>query len=163
MSVPNTNDASLVASVSTANTQDKRRLRRPLHPLVLAVVEQQEDEMGPGDISRGIEDQIFGSIVSLVAVVAIAAGSAAFALGVWIATPKKPQRHAAAEVYDDLLVHPETTPEVKWVKMTTPTRDTLLEIYAENMDECSRYIQECDRVTIGEAAIMWLMDRAEDK
>lgn len=119
--------------------------------------------MGPDAIARGVSDQIFGSIVSLVAVVAIAAGSAAFAVGVWVATPKKPQLHAAANGYDDLLVHPETTPEVKWVKMTKPTRDTLLEIYAENMDECSRYMQECDRVTIGEAAIMWLIDRAEDK
>jgi hypothetical protein len=98
-----------------------------------------------------------------VAVVAIVAGSVAFAVGWWVAMPKKPQRPAVAEDYDDLLIHPETTPEVKWVKMTKPTRDTLLEIYAENMDECSRYMQECDRVTIGEAAIMWLMDRAEDK
>ena len=119
--------------------------------------------MGPDAISRGVGDQIFGSIVSLVAVVAIAAGSVAFVVGWWVATPKKPQRRAAAAGCDDLLVHPETTPEVKWVKMTKPTRDTLLEIYADNMDECSRYMQECDRVTIGESAIMWLMDRAEDK
>ncbi|NBW18040.1 MAG: hypothetical protein EBR82_59710 [Caulobacteraceae bacterium] len=114
--------------------------------------------MGPG-----FGNQIFGSIVSLVAVVAIAAGSVSFAVGWWVATPKKPQRHAAAEGYDDLLVHPETTPEVKWVKMTKQTRDTLLEIYAENMDECSRYMQECDRVTIGEAAIMWLIERGVSK
>jgi hypothetical protein len=119
--------------------------------------------MGQDAIARDVDAQIFGSIVSLVAVVAIAAGSVAFVVGWWVATPKKPQRHAAAAGYEDLLVHPETTPEVKWVKMTKPTRDTLLEIYAENMDECSRYMQECDRVTIGEAAIMWLMDRAEDK
>ena len=76
---------------------------------------------------------------------------------------RSPQRVRPPEGYEDLLVHPETTPEVKWVKMTKPTRDTLLEIYAENMDECIRYMQECDRVTIGESAIMWLMDRAEEK
>jgi hypothetical protein len=72
------------------------------------------------------------------------------------ATPKP-----APDDYADCLIHPETTPEVKWVKMTKPTRDTLLEVYAENMDECSRYMQECDRVTIGEAAIMWLMEKAK--
>lgn len=72
-------------------------------------------------------------------------------------TPKPQAVHS--DTYDDLLVHPETTPEVKWLKMTKPTQQALLAIYAENMDECSKFQQENDRVTVGEAAIMWLMKR----
>jgi hypothetical protein len=56
------------------------------------VVEQQEDEMGPGDISRGIEDQIFGGIVRFAAVVALVAGLVAFAAGRWSATPSTPEQ-----------------------------------------------------------------------
>lgn len=68
---------------------------------------------------------------------------------------------ATIENYNDCLVHPETTTEVKWVKMTKPTRDALVEIYSLHIDECSRYQRENDRVTIGEAAILWLIEKRE--
>ena len=69
--------------------------------------------------------------------------------------------NAPAHSTDDALVHPETTKEVKWLRMTKPTQQALLEIYAEHMYECSKFQQENDRVTIGEAAILWLMKQQE--
>jgi len=106
-----------------------------------------------GDITSGI--------VRLIAIFSMVVGTAAFFVGRWAAAPSKPQRVEQSGGYDDLLVHPETTPEVKWVKMTKPTRDALLEIYALNMSECSRYMDEENGVTIGESAIMWLIDTAK--
>lgn len=67
----------------------------------------------------------------------------------------------AIDNYEDCLIHPETTPEVKWLRMTKPTQQALLAIYAENMDECSKFQQKNDRVTIGEAAILWLITKRE--
>jgi hypothetical protein len=63
--------------------------------------------------------------------------------------------------YAGCLIHPDTTPEVKWVKMTRPTRDAIIGIYAANMDDCAKYMAANDRVTTGEAAILWLMDNAK--
>jgi hypothetical protein len=71
---------------------------------------------------------------------------------------RSPQRVRPPEGYEDLLVHPETTPEVKWVKMTKPTRDALMDIYAANADQCNKFMHANNRVTIGEAAILWLME-----
>jgi hypothetical protein len=59
--------------------------------------------------------------------------------------------------FNDVLIHPETTPEIKWVKMTKKTRDLLLDIYAYKMEECSKFMEENDKVTIGESAILWLI------
>lgn len=61
----------------------------------------------------------------------------------------------------DVLIHPETTPELKWVKMTRGTRDALIDVYAAHMDECAELAAN-DRVTIGEAAILWLMQHAKE-
>jgi hypothetical protein len=67
------------------------------------------------------------------------------------------------EPNDDDLIHPETTDEAKWLKMTPETRDKLLAVYLEHNDECNKYQAADDRVTIGEAAILWLMDRVLDR
>jgi hypothetical protein len=67
----------------------------------------------------------------------------------------------AQDDYADCLIHPETTPQVKWVKMTRPTRDAIIDIYAANMDECKKFMEANDRVTTGEAAILWLMEKAK--
>ena len=72
------------------------------------------------------------------------------------ATPKP-----VPDDYADCLIHPETTPQVKWVKMTRPTRDAIIDIYAANMDECKQFMEANDRVTTGEAAILWLMEKAK--
>jgi len=62
----------------------------------------------------------------------------------------------------DVLVHPETTPDVKWVRMTKPTRDALMDVYAAHLDDCERLMAANNRVTIGEAAILWLMQHAKE-
>jgi hypothetical protein len=67
----------------------------------------------------------------------------------------------ASDDYADCLIHPETTPQVKWVKMTRPTRDALIDIYSANMDECNKFMLPNNRVTTGEAAILWLMEKAK--
>jgi len=98
-------------------------------------------------------------IVRFIAVVSLAVGAVAFSAGWLIATPKTTLHRAAADGYDDLIIHPETTPEMKWVKMTKQTRDALVDIYAANANHCNKFMHANDRVTIGEAAILWLMER----
>ena len=94
----------------------------------------------------------FGFVLSVAAlVVGLLLGYFAF----WL-TPKPVQ-----DDYADCLIHPETTPQVKWVKMTRPTRDAIIDIYAANMDECKQFMEANDRVTTGEAAILWLMEKAK--
>jgi len=62
----------------------------------------------------------------------------------------------------DVLIHPETTREVKWVKMTKGTRDALMDVYATKREQCNEFMAANNRVTIGEAAILWLMKHAKD-
>jgi len=34
-----------------------------------------------------------------------------------------------------------------------------MDIYSANADQCNKFMHANDRVTIGEAAILWLMER----
>jgi hypothetical protein len=91
-------------------------------------------------------------------------GVIGFGVGRWTAslsTSSKNQNlsnnYPIVTPFNDVLIHPETTPEIKWVKMTKKTRDLLLDIYAYKMEECSKFMEENDKVTIGESAILWLI------
>ena len=55
------------------------------------------------------------------------------------------------------FVHPDTTETTKWIKVTPTTRDALLGLYFENMEECSKFITEENGVAVGESAILYLM------
>ena len=55
------------------------------------------------------------------------------------------------------FVHPDTTETTKWLKVTPTTRDALLGLYFENMEECSKFITEENGVAVGESAILYLM------
>jgi hypothetical protein len=68
----------------------------------------------------------------------------------------------SSDEYENALIHPETTPTVKWVKMTKATRDALMDVYAANADECNTFMYANERVTVGEAAILWLMKHEKE-
>jgi hypothetical protein len=103
----------------------------------------------------GIFDGAFRTAACVCVLSAILAGFLAFIAGRWSVASNN------ADDYADCLIHPETTPQVKWVKMTRPTRDAIIDIYAANMDECKKFMLANDRVTTGEAAILWLMEKAK--
>ena len=55
------------------------------------------------------------------------------------------------------LVHPDTTETTKWIKVTPATRDALIGLYFENMEECGKFMTEENGVALGESAILYLM------
>lgn len=86
-----------------------------------------------------------------VAVVAVVFGVAMFLL------KTKQQQGVRVEPSDSDFVHPETTETAKWIKVAPTTRDALIGLYFENMEECSKFITEENGVAIGESAILYLM------
>ena len=62
-----------------------------------------------------------------------------------------------ATVEQSDFIHPETTETTKWIKVTPTTRDALIGLYFENMEECSKFITEENGVALGESAILYLM------
>jgi hypothetical protein len=86
----------------------------------------------------------------------------AIVAGACIGYAISPPAKESSDDYENALIHPETTPTVKWMKMTKHTRDALMDVYAANADECNTFMYANERVTIGEAAILWLMEHAKD-
>jgi hypothetical protein len=61
----------------------------------------------------------------------------------------------------DVMKEPD---DMTQLRITHETRGKLLEIYLGNQEECSKYQLADKRVTVGESAILWLMDKIkEDK
>ena len=85
---------------------------------------------------------------------AVAVFAVVFGIAMFLHKSKQ-QQGAPVEPSD--FVHPDTTETTKWLKVTPTTRDALLGLYFENMEECSKFITEENGVAVGESAILYLM------